>query len=78
MFFRKSKKEVGKSVSKIDKIVTGMIVWGAAASIFGLSRTKKWKNISAKVFSLWEKWAKQGYSFFGKIVARTVDFFTKK
>lgn len=78
MIFRKSKKEVNKWVKKMDSIVTGIIIWGAAASIFGLSRTKKGKKITEKLFSFWEKKAKEGYSFFGKVVARTIDFFIKK
>lgn len=64
MIFRKSTKEVNKGMKKMDGIVTGIIVGGAAASIFGLSRTKKGKKVTAKVLSFSEKKAKEGYSFF--------------
>ena len=50
MIFRKSTKEVNKGVKKMDSIVTGIIIGSAAASIFGLSRTKKGKKITERVF----------------------------
>lgn len=51
MIFRRSKKTVKKSVSSMDKLITGIVIGGAAASIFGLSRTKKGKKISEKVYT---------------------------
>ena len=45
-----------KKAKKIDKLVTGLIIGSAVASIFGLSKTKKWeevtKNISKKSKSI--------------------------
>ena len=43
------KKKKGKALNKIDKLVTGVIIWSAIASIFGLSKTQKWKKITNKV-----------------------------
>lgn len=55
MFFRK---KVKKSASKIDKIVTWVIIWSAVASIVWLSQTKKWKEVTAdlKQKSVWVFW----------------------
>ena len=38
-----------KKVKNIDKLVTGVIIGSAIASIFGLSKTKKWKEITQNV-----------------------------
>lgn len=57
MIFRK---KVKNSASKIDKIVTWVIIWTAVASVVWLSQTKKWKEITKEI--------KQKSSwFFGKI-----------
>jgi len=37
----------------MDKLVTGIIIGSAAASIFWLSRTKKWKKIWEKIADGW-------------------------
>ncbi len=63
---------------KIDKIVTWVIVWTAVASMVWLSKTKKWKKITQK---LWEKgtWLfKKSYSYFGKCLVWTINFLKKK
>lgn len=78
MIFRKSKKEVEKSVKRMDSLVTWFIVWWAVASIFGLSRTKKGKKITSKLISAWKVWFQHGYSIFGKTLAETVSFLFKK
>lgn len=44
-----------KKVKKIDKLVTGVIIWTAVASIFGLSKTKKWKEVTNEI-SKKSKW----------------------
>lgn len=46
MFFRKKTKSTTK---KIDKLVTGLIIWWAVASIVWLSKTEKWQEIQKKV-----------------------------
>lgn len=43
------KKNVTKSATKIDKIVTWVIVWTAIASVVWLSQTKKWKEVTKNV-----------------------------
>ncbi len=56
--FGKKKKE--KAAKKIDKLVTGVIIGSAIVSIFWLSKTKKWKEISWGI-------AKKGRGFFGRL-----------
>lgn len=46
--FSKNKK-INYWVKKIDRVVTWFIIWGALASIFWLTHTKKWKEISHEV-----------------------------
>ena len=38
-------KKIDSGVKKVDKLVTWIIMWWAVASIFGLSKTKKWKEV---------------------------------
>ena len=38
-----------KKVKKIDKLVTGIIIGSAIASIFGLSKTKKWQKVTQEI-----------------------------
>ena len=78
MIFRKSKKTVKKSMWTVDKLVTWIVIWGAAAGIFGLSRTKKWRKFWKTSVSKWEVYAKKGISIFGKVTAGIVSFFWKK
>jgi len=78
MIFRKSKNKVEKWIDKMDSLVTKLIVWGAIASIFWLSHTKKWKKITSKIFSIGKLWVKYWYSLFGKTLAETVSFLFKK
>ncbi len=46
MFLKKKKKE---TTIKIDKLVTWFIIGWAVAWLIGLSKTKKWKEITRKV-----------------------------
>lgn len=48
--FSKNKK-IDSWVKKMDKIVTWIIIGSAIASIFWLSQTKKWKEISHEISS---------------------------
>jgi len=58
-----------KKTKKIDKIVTGMIIGTAVASIFGLSQTKKWKEVTKK-----SKWFfSRIYWSFGKAMCKIVS-----
>ena len=38
-----------KKAKKIDNLVTGLIIGSAVASIFGLSKTKKWKEVTKEI-----------------------------
>ncbi len=42
-------KKKEKTTKKIDKLVTGVIIGSAIASIFGLSKTKKWKQVTKSI-----------------------------
>lgn len=78
MIFRKSKKTVKKSMGWMDKLITGIIISGAAASIFGLSRTKKWRNFWKKVLNTWEKFWKKSINIFGKVTVHILEKISKK
>lgn len=78
MIFRRSKKTVKKSVSSMDKLITGIVIWGAAASIFGLSRTKKWRKISEKIFAGLQDVSRFSMKKFWKITVKILDIFSKK
>ncbi len=78
MIFRRSKKTVKKGMWTVDKLVTGIIIGGAAASIFGLSRTKKWKKFWSKTLDTTEKCAKTGVNTFWKITVKLISIFQKK
>jgi len=49
-----------KKVKKIDNLVTGLIIGSAVASIFGLSKTKKWKEVTKEI-------SKKSKSIFWKV-----------
>jgi uncharacterized membrane protein len=83
MFFKK--KEVGKQVKKIDKLITWLIIWGAVASMIGLSKTEKWKEIKQNVKIEWNKalkeWkslAKKSYKVFWKVLVWALKIINKK
>jgi len=62
----------------MDKLVTGIIIGGAAASIFGLSRTKKWKRFWAKALDTTAECGKTWVTVFGKITVKLISLFQKK
>lgn len=74
MFFRKKKEKK----SKIDKLVTGIIIWWAVASMVWLSQTKKWKEVTKEVkekwLSLFSKWT----NLFWKALIKAATLFDKK
>jgi len=78
MIFRKSKKTVKKGMWGMDKLVTGIIIGGAAASIFGFSRTKKWKKFLARALDTTAECSKTGVTVFGKITVKLISLFQKK
>lgn len=78
MIFRKSKKTVKKSIGWMDKLITWIIITGAAASIFGISRTKKGKNFWKKAIVTWENLWKKSINIFGKITVSILEKISKK
>lgn len=79
--FSKNKK-INYGAKKVDKIVTTVIIGSAIASIFWLSQTKKWKeishDISGKISPVMTKSSKKVISIFGKVIAFFVWIFSKK
>lgn len=78
MFFRKRKKDIEKHAKKFDKLVTGLIIWGAVASMVGLSKTNKWKQVAQNIKKEWAPIFKRGVSLFGKWLVGIIRFFNKK
>jgi len=85
MFFNKKEK---KTTWKIDKLVTGFIIWGAIASIIGLSKTEKGKEVKGNISSKSRKVKKslaskfkglfnKGHSFFWKTIVKVLNIFNK-
>lgn len=79
MFFKKSKEEVDKSVWKIDKLVTWLIIWWALGSIFGMSRWKNEnKDVTRVVVDSGKVAGKAWLSILGKILIKILSIFDKK
>ncbi|MDP2090109.1 MAG: hypothetical protein Q8K30_00800 [Candidatus Gracilibacteria bacterium] len=76
MFFRR--KKVSEQAKKIDKLITGLIIGGAVASMIGISQTKKGKEITKEVKTGSTSILKKGYSFFGKALVLGLKLFNKK
>lgn len=72
------KKWVKSSAKKFDKLITTIIVWGAIASIFWASRTKKWKKITEKIKTSTKKIFSRWFSFMWKSVVSITNFLSKK
>lgn len=77
MIFRKSQKTVKKGMWWMDKLITWIIITGAAASIFGLSRTKKWKKIWVRTLDKTTECSKAGVTLFWKITVKLISLFQK-
>jgi gas vesicle protein len=78
MIFRRSKKRVKQGMGSMDKLITGIIIGGAAASIFGLSRTPKWQKITQKFLDKSDSIVKKWIRKFWKITVQILWFFDKK
>lgn len=50
------RKRAKKNIKNMDKIVTGVIIWSAVASIFGISKTKKWQEVIEKTAKKSRSW----------------------
>lgn len=80
--FWKNNKKLKDWVKKVDKLVTTVIIWSAIASIFWLSQTKKWKeisqNIHTKVSPKVKSWWGWVVSFFTHIIKKISWLFSKQ
>jgi len=76
VFFKR--KNVSAWAKKIDKVITWLIIWTAVASMIGLSKTSKWKEVTNNIKNegVWafKKW----YSVFWKCLVWVIKFFNKK
>lgn len=81
MFF-KWKKSVSNQIDKhsnnIDKIITWLIIWWAAASILWLSKTKKWQEIASWIKTNSNGFFKKTYGLFWKSLVKIISIFNKK
>lgn len=67
-----------KSIKKVDKLVTGLIIWWAVASIFWIAaNTKKWKEVTKEVKESSNKIAKKWFALFWKTLVKVLDLFDK-
>lgn len=78
MFFKKGKEEVDKSVGKIDKLVTGLIIGWAIGSLFGLSKSKKSRDVTKVVIDSWKVAGKAWVSLLWKSILKIISVFDKK
>jgi hypothetical protein len=76
VFFKK-KNSLSPS-KKIDKLVTGIIIWWAVASMIGLSKTDKWKKISKNIWEKSSSVAKKTLSVVWKWMVWVLSIFNKK
>jgi len=77
MIFKK-KDKIGKHAKKIDKLVTGLIIGWAVASMLWLSKTNKWKEITNNIKKEWTNISRKCYSIFWKCLVWVVKIFNKK
>lgn len=76
MFFKR--KKVDDHAKKFDKLITWLIIGWAVASMIGLSKTDKWKEVTENIKQEWEKVAKKWYKLFGKVLVGVLKVFDKK
>lgn len=76
MFFRK--KKVEDQAKRFDKLITWLIIGWAVASMIGLSKTNKWKEITENVKEEWTKIFQKWYSIFWKTLVWVLKIFNKK
>lgn len=77
MLFRK-KKKLQEWARKFDKLITGLILGGAVASMIWLSKTDKWKKITQNLTTETKSVTRSGMSFLGKILVGTLRVFDSK
>ena len=76
VFFKK--KKVEDHARKFDKLITWLIIGWAVASMIGLSKTDKWKEITSNVKEESTKVAKNWYKVFWKVLVWVLKVFNKK
>jgi hypothetical protein len=62
-----------KKVKKIDKLVTWVIIGGAIASIFGLSKTKKGQEVTQEISKKSKSIFWLAYEKFWKVMCKIVS-----
>ncbi len=72
------KKGLKKQAKKFDKLITTIIIWGAIASIFWASRTKKGKKLTSRIWTWIKSIFKKWFDFTWRTVVSIVNFFSKK
>ena len=77
MFFKR-KDNINRGARKIDKIVTGLIIGWAVASMVGLSKTTKGQEIQKNITNEGTKIAQKWYSLFGRSIVKVLSIFNKK
>ena len=78
MVFRRTQKKAKKWFLSFDKMITGIIVWWAAASIFWLSKTEKWKKILTQTKYQSMSFSKIFLRWFGRFSVAFINIFSKK
>jgi hypothetical protein len=69
---------VDNQAKKIDKVITGLIIGTAIASMIWLSKTKKWQKVTGNIKDSVEKWYTKWKSLFWKALVMIINFFKKK
>ena len=77
MFFNK-KNKIKKQAHRIDKLVTGLIIGWAVASMIWLSKKRNKDNITKNISNESTKIAKKWYNIFGKVLVWILKIFSKK
>lgn len=75
MFFRKSK---NKTTKRIDRLATWIIIGWAVAWIIGLSKTKKWKEITNVLEKKSKNIFHKAHNVFAKTLMSVLKVFNKK
>lgn len=72
------RKRVDKSITKVDKIVTWLIIWGALASIFWVSKTSFGKRIYLKWVWIFKKTCGFWFSSLWRGLVKVIWIFKRK
>lgn len=67
-----------KSVKKLDKIITWVVIWTAVASMVWLSQTKKWKEVTNEIKQKSTWLFSKIKKFYWKTMLFAIKIFNKK